>query len=467
MRIPFACVLILAGCLHAPAAPALAPDAELRLAFSRLLADPEKLDDAVRFAAERHLDPQERRALAMLAHAGHLKRRAFVAAARLAKTFGLGQAAIHADFGLQHLDALRAISESGEHRAEDGGSGYREAARQALVAEGAIGCELSPEPADGELVVADMLLFRKTSLDDEPFGPLLDAGCPFDAEWRSLILNQAFDLGKDAFVLRHGAQSDWPTERKAIIIERYLISKRCAAGLKAIAAFGVPSDSVSELLAKSDCGPDPIVAQGLALPREDAKAYFLASVRANRFPLAVAFLGVLGFGTEDKRFMFDEALTRGHGPELVRAIVQTPGLNDDLMRHAFDQGRYRFVGTFAAGLDWQRKAFDKLIELKQYDFAGEVAEAGISETLRTEGIIMAFQAAMAAGDFRLGRYFLARNGPDAKRFRVITQEMYDEAQRVYFEKKMLEEPPRPPPKPKAKTKPCPKTDDWDVRRCKE
>jgi len=143
------------------------------------------------------------------------------------------------------------------------------------------------------------------------------------------------------------------------------------------------------------------------------------------------------------------------------------------MAYLWERGRFRFIANYALTYDWQRKAFDKLIELKRWEDAAEAAQYGSGEALKTEGILIAFRAAMAAGDFKSGRYFVARYGPVKDKSGLVTQEMYEaEKDKFYAAKQAAGDPewmkePQAEPAPKAKRKtkrkrskpPCP-DGDW-------
>ena len=470
MRAWMMAMAVLAGCLHAqtPAASPRHADPAVLSEFKRLLGDPDRIEDAADFAEAHHLSRAETSAAAAPAYAAFMRMEAYAFAAEIAWRFGFGQPAVGAPAAFQRGRAGKSAAEYLARRNDRDAAGFRVQAVSDLRDEALIGCFYSADPADGRAAVEDAIAFRAASFDDDVLFPLLTARCPVDASWRALIVDLAFSRGMDDYAIRHAAEADWAPEKRARFAWGFLSVQRCGAGSRAVAALRVPSADVVPMVETSECEQANISTKGWSLGASDAGSYFFAAVRKDRLNLALTLLPFTGFGADGQEYLFQEALRHGRGADLLKVLSYHPGYHEALMQYAFDHGRYRFVGTYAQTYAWEEKAFDKLIELRQYDFAGEVAQYGFSETMRTEGIVKAFKAAMAAGDFKAGRYFVARYGPTAVRKGLVTQDMYDaEEKKRYDALAPAASAPQPPAAHrKSKRKPrrrpaCPKYD-WCV-----
>lgn len=466
--IMLACAALCAGCLHAQAPPTHATDPSALAEFSHLLEDPAKIAEASEYADSRRLTRREKISGAAEAYARYMRYEAYASAAEIAWRFGFGQRAIDAPMSFQRKRAgMSAATYIGRHDRPEG-AGLKYQARQELAAEALIGCVYSSKPGDGLTAADDIERYRQISQDDDVLFPLLDDRCPVDDDWRDVIIGLAFSREMDDYAIRNVAASDWMPERKTRFAWGYFNIPRCAAGFRAVAALRVPKIDVISMVETSSCEQVAIRTDGWSLSRDDAGPYFFAAVRGRKFNLALSLLPFTDFGKDGLEYVFQEAVRGGYGADLVKVLAYHSGLHDPFMSYAYDQGRYRFVGTYAQTYDWQKKAFDKLIELGQYDFAAEAAEYGVSETLRSQGVIWAFQAAMAAGDFKSGRYFVARYGPTKDKPGLVTQAMYDAEKDKWFAAKAASAPPTPEPPKKKRAKPklppCPKGD-WSVGPC--
>lgn len=435
--------------------------------FTRLIGDPKRIEDAATFARVHHLSRGEMSRGVASAYAAFMKLEAYVAAAEIAWRFGLGQSAIAAPAALQRARAGESAERALARRNEADGREVRLQAETDLREEALIGCFFSSDAADGKAAVEDAIAFRAAAFDDDVLFPLLSARCPVGAKWRELIIDLAFMRGMDAYAIRHAAESDWPLEQRIRLVWGYFSLPRCSAGFRAVAALRIPPAQVVTMIERSACETASISSAGWSLDQDDARTYFFAAVRRDRFNLALALLTFCGFDGNGPDYLFQEALRRGRGAEVAQILFFHSGYHDAFMRYAYDQGRYRFVGTFAQTQEWQEKAFDKLVELGQYDFAAEVAQYGFSESLRSQGVIKAFRAAMANGRFKTGRYFVARYGPTKTKPGLVTQAMYEEARKKRYADQAAAAPGPESPKPtktkpkRRKRTPCPK-DDWCV-----
>lgn len=466
--VPLACAVTCAGCLSSQVPqPRSVVDPSVRSEFARLIQDPKRADEASAYAARHHLSREEVSAAVLPVYRGLMHVDAYPEAAGLAWRFGLGQSFIRAPAAFQRQRAAASAAAYIAHQNESDAKALRSGAESELRDEALIGCSFSANPADGQAAVADALAFRAaTFFDEDVLLPLLPSRCPVDARWRDLIIDLAQERGLEAYALKYASESDWTPERKIRFAWTYFAEAHCGSGFKAVAALRIPAAEVVPMIEKSECEQAPIPTSGWGLVSDDASLYFFAAVRQAKFNMALTLLPFSGLAADGESFLYQEALRGGRGAEMVKTLAFHPDHHDAFMRYAFDQGRYRFVGTYAQTYEWQRKAFDKLIELGRYDFAGEVAEYGFSEALKTDGIVLAFRSAMEAGDFRMGRYFVARYGPTPSSAGLVTQAMYDQGEKEYIAAHPivtpLPPPKAPPPKPRPSMRaPCPKGD-WCV-----
>ena len=464
MRARLTVTVILAGCLHAQTPARPEAKASSLAMVARLLQDAETIEEAAELARRRGLTARELAGVAASAHAAYLRMQAYDIAAEIAWRFRLPQAAVEVPFGLERRVASDRIADYALHRDAKDAIARRTSAAWELSLESLIGCRYGARPEDAQQAVEDADAFYRLSSYDRTLYPLLEYGCPVSDTLRDRIIDLAVANAHDDFAIGQAAKAGWTDVKKAYFAWNFFYAHRCGSGFRAAAALKIASDDVAQMVEKSDCEDMPIDAAGWDLPTDQARRYFFAAVRAGKSNLAYALMAYCDPDENYRTFLFQEAMRHGLGPLLIKILRFHPEAHDPLMRYAFDQGRYRFVGMYAQTLDWQRKAFDALLAQGHYDFAGEVAQYGVSESLRTNGIVEAFRAAMAAGDFKAGRYFVARYGPTAAKAGLVTQQMYDDAQKAYY---AAHAPPAAaaPPVRKRRAKParprCP-DDDWCV-----
>jgi hypothetical protein len=474
------CAATLAGCLHvqtASSSPLHATDASVLAEFSRLVDDPQKIEAAAIYAEQHHLSRADTRASALASYERFMKIEAFAHAAEVAWRFGMGQASIDRPMSLQRIRAASSAAAYKEHQGQEDAAVMRLSAEYEFRNESLIGCVYSYKKSDGQDVIDDALSYLRLSGDEAALFNLLDDDCPVEPTLRDQIIDLSYNHLMFDYAIRHAAAADWIPEKKQLFILNFFASSKCGSGFQAVSVLRLPAADVVGMVERSDCEQIAISTKGWSLGQADARSYFFAAVRKQRYNLALVLLPFCGFDENGQSYVFQEALRFGHGLALTKLFNFHAGLHDAFMRYAFDQGRYRFVGTNAQTLDWQRQAFDKLVEIGQYDFAAEVAQFGFSDALRTEGIVLAFRAAMAAGDFNAGRYFLARYGPTPDRAGLVTRKMFDEEQDKWYAARAaatagqaspappVTPVPRKPSPPSPKQPPCRK-DDWNVTPCK-
>lgn len=471
------CAASLVGCLQAQASPRHVTDPSVLTEFSRLVDDPKRIEDAATFAELRHLSREETHASSLTAYTRFMQVEAYATAAQIAWRFGFGQAAIDTPMSLQRRRAILSGEEYRDHQGQEDAAVKRLSAESEFQNESLIGCVYGAKKEDAKAVVEDTLAFRHLTNDDDVLYPLLDDQCPVEPATRDLIIYLALSHYKYDFAIRHAVSADWIPEKRLEFAGIFFRNPRCADGFRVVGIMHLRAADVVPMVELSECEQLAIATKDWALDPSDARSYFFAAVRGRKYNLALVLLPFCAFDENGRLYLFQEVLRANRGLEMIKLFLFHAGLHDDFMSYAFERGRYRFVGTHSQTYAWQRKAFDRLVEIGQYDFAAEVAQYGFSETFRTEGINLAFKAAMKAGDFKMGRYFVARYGPTATSPGLVTQEMFDEEQRQTYAAKaaanggqIQPEPPKPePPKkvrpPPKKEPPCRK-DDWNVKPCK-
>jgi hypothetical protein len=466
ITLALALALFLAGCLRAqaPARPPSVDPSALRT-FERLLYDADTIGEAEAYARARGLVAADTRPVADRAYRAYLGAKVYPQAAEIASRFRFGPRAIAQALRGQRAEADRATDAYLRRKREKDGPALLHAAAWELALEMRISCRYGPTAQAADTVKRAMTL-EALSGEDDVLYPLLDEGCPVDSAMRTSIIDRALLEDKDAYAIRHGAASDWDPVRTSQFLWGFFLGRDCTDGITALAAFKVPVEDATPLVQEANCEDEIIDSRAWPLAKEAADAYFFAAVRGKKFNLALELHPFGALGDDGRAFLYQEALRSGGESALMKALEKHPGYHDPFMAYAWDRGRYRFIGNFSRTLDWQRRAFDKLIELGQYDFAAEVAQYGASEALRTEGVLIAFRASMAAGDFKMGRYFVARYGPRKDVPGLVTDEMYEAEREKWYAARKLSDPQRASKdvgkkrfKPKRKRGRCP-TDDW-------
>lgn len=466
MRITLAVALTLAGCLRAqaPARPPSADPAALRT-FERLLHGADTIGEAEAFARAHGLSRADILPAADRAYWSYMRATYHPPAAEIASRFRFGRRAIVLALRGQRAVADEAVAAYLRRQREKDARALLAAAIWEMTHEMRISCRYGPTEEAVDTVKRAMTLEAQSGEDDVLY-PLLDEGCPVDSAMRTSIIDRALLEDKDAYAIRHGAASAWDPVRTSQFLWGFFLGRDCTDGLVALAAFKVAVEDAIPMIQESGCEDEIVDSRAWSLAPDAADAYFFAAVRGQKYNLALELHPFGTLGDDGRAFLYQEASRAGGEPALMKALDKHPGYHDPFMAYAWDRGRYRFIASFSRTIDWQRRAFDKLIELGKYDFAAEAAQYGVSETLRTEGILIAFRAAMAAGDFKMGRYFVARYGPTKDKPGLVTQEMYESEREKWYAARKLTDPLHPAgdvgkrrAKPKRKRKDCP-PDDW-------
>jgi len=463
----------LVGCAHAhPARTVPRTDPALIAEFARLVNRPDGIEAAAAFAVEHRFSKKDWMGPAAAAYGGFLRAEAYATAAEIAWRFDFGREAVAPLFDFQRRRAMIRVGKFLAHRSDDLGRSARLEAVYELKREISIACRYGAGDDAAQTAIADARSFDSAASEAEVLYALLDEGCPVTDEFRDAIIEKAVFWGRVDFAIRHAVRAGWDEERRTRFAWTFFASRRCDSGFKAAAMLDVPRDDFLRMVETSDCEGGSFAIE-VTLPRSLADAAFFAAIRGRKFNVAMTVLPLSGLGEDGKAYLFQEALRDGGGVECLKALRFHMDLHDGFMQAAYDLGRYRFVGNFAMTYEWERKAFDKLVEDGKWEDAAEVAQYGTSESFRTEGIVIAFKASMAAHDFAAGRYFVARYGPVKDKPGIVTQEMYDEAKDAWYAKRNKEleasgQKPDPAPhkakrkRRKAKAKKCP-DDDWCVR----
>lgn len=488
MRALLVTALFLAGCLHArgPVKSAANAAPETIRAFDLLINAAESIDDAEAFAKAKGMSREDWIGPADRAYWSFMRAGVYAPAAEIASRFafparavGLALENARRDYDKVHGAYLR-------RKREKDALGWLYAAQGKLAIEARVACRYGPTEKAARETVGRAFILRAESDSYGPLYPLLDEGCPVDALLRTAIIDRALLEDKDEYAIRHGAASNWDDVKVSQFLWRFFSYGDCTDGVRALAAFKVTVLEGSRIVENANCESEIIDSSRWKLDPKAANDWFFAAVRGKKYNLAIELLQH-GTHSEDGRiFLYQEAVRASGETMLVGALKMHPGFHDGFMAYLWERGRYRFIANFSTTMDWQRKAFDKLLELRKWEDAAEAAQYGVSETLRTEGVLTAFRAAMTAGDFKAGRYFVHRYGPlkdkpakvsqseiSAGKPGLVTQEMYDEEKDKWYAAKQARPDPEwmkesaPKAKPKAKPKkkrrkpraPCP-DGDW-------
>ncbi len=441
-----ACVIVvlMAGCAAVRPPVTVRPasaDPSVLEGFAALTRLPQRLEEASEYAERHHLTPGERISAARPAYEGYLRAEAYALAAEVAWRFGFDLAARSAPGARQRQRTLQAV----ERARQTPGAAFwhmggalnvdqeisEQDVKRELAVDALISCFfLENRQGEGEALVTLATEYYQASYETGALLPLLPAGCPVKTELRTTIIRYAFWNAPVEYVIREAIRAGWNADQKADLAADYFKHGFCSSGFRVASALGTSKEDVTRFIAESAC-ETVVKGAGWVLSENDAQAYFFAAVRSLKLSLGLALLPFCGFDENGQLYLFQEALRRGVGINLLSTIASNdPSLREPFIRYAFEQGRFRFVGMHAPTLEWQRAAFDKLIELHQYAFAAEVAEFSLGEAFRKEGVLLAFEAAMNARDSFAARYLLVRYGPvrdrsGKKKPGILDQLMYD------------------------------------------
>lgn len=459
MRAMLVTAMFLAGCLHArgPVKSAAKADPETLRTFDRMVNDADTIDDAAAFAEAKGLRREDWIDLADRAYWSFMRAGVYVPAAEIAWRFRFKPRAIGLALEGARRDYEAAAGAYIRSKGQKDELSRLHAAQWELTLEIRIACRYGPTKAEAKETVDRARALEAASGSYGALYPLLDEGCPVDATLRMAIIDHALLEDRDEYAILHGAASGWDDVKTSQFLWHFFYYGDCTDGVKALIAFKLTLKEGARIVENANCESEIIDSSKWKLDAGAAGDWFFAAVRGKKYNLALELLPHSRHGEDGKIYLYQEALRGGHEHLLVQALKMHLSFHDGFMAYAWERGRYRFIGNFSLTYEWQRKAFDKLLELKKWEDAGEVAEYGVGEALRTEGVLIAFRAAMADGDFKAGRYFVHRYGPIKDKPGLVTQEMYDEEKDKWYAARTGPDPEwmkedAPKAKPKAKKK---------------
>lgn len=304
----------------------------------------------------------------------------------------------------------------------------RAAVMAAYRSEVIIACRYGPSKSlSPALAIKDIQEVNSELSENSFLYLLLNFDCPLSHDLRYEIIAAAANDDLDDFALWHAVRSNWNANDKMEFIKIYITANECSFGLKAALQLGVLPADMDQLLRLSDCEKEKLDSKAWLFPAEALRRYFFSAMRLRKYNLAFEFNQLAG-GTQDGAWhVIGEAFDKHDEYTLAGLIAYRPELRDILFSYAITHGRARFVGMQTKEIIWQQRAFDKLIEEGKYDVAAEVAEFGVSLTLKTEGVLIAFRATMAAGNFEQGRFYFKVRYP-----KIVTSGEYGKAAEAWF-----------------------------------
>ncbi len=401
----------------------------------------------------------------------YLQRGEYDKAAQIASEHHLG--AMEIDIAL-HYARLDAKDKKDVYRNDpygDNSEQLKTAMNSAYKSEVIIACLYGPSKLSSPVLVIKDIQDAHSELNDNgPLYLLLNFDCPLSHDLRYRIIEAAANENLDDYALLHALRSNWNANDKMEFVKIYIAAGKCSFGLKAALQLGVKPDEIDQLLHLSDCEKEKLDSKGWTFPPEVLRRYFFSAMRLRKYNLALEFNQLAGGSQDGVWHVIHEAFDKHDEYTLSNLIVPRPELRDLIFDYALANGRARFVGMQTKEIVWQQRAFDKLIEERRYDDAAEVAEFGISQTLKTEGILVAFRATMTTGNFEHGRFYFKTRYP-----KIITSEEYDKAAATWFKAHPGEKRLAPPSATDTKVKDPPKPrdpncipsapGDWAVKRC--
>ena len=327
----------------------------------------------------------------------------------------------------------------------------------------AIACLYGPARATAEVAIEDVTEASEHITDTEPLYLLLDYDCPITRESRFEIITTAVDEDKDAYALEMALSSNWNVLDKLEFVGYYLERSECSPGLKAASRLGWPITYVAQLLRKSDCEKETFDSKDWSFSQTELRTLFFEAVRFRKYHLAYEFNTLAKGGESGKQYLAQKLLEQKDEYQAEALFVLRPNLRPLVYGHALSLGRARFVGMQSKDIFWQERAYEKLLEEGKFEDAAEVAEYGISETLRSTGILRAFHAALAADDIIDARYLWKRYP------KIVPEKEYKKAERAWMkahpEDDRFSRSRRLPRKKKSAECAAAKPDEWTVTKC--
>ncbi len=340
----------------------------------------------------------------------------------------------------------------------------KERIRQAFRKEVEIACVYGPTKASATLAIDDVRHARDLLNEDSLLYLLLDYDCPLDhVERYDIITTAAKDGALDDYTLIQALKSDLTLAEKIAFSDLYVASNDCTWGFKVATRLGVTSHEMENLIHESSCEQEPIAPTDWGISQSDARGYFFVAVGARKYNLALAFNEAAGGGVDGTWYVVQEMFAQRDEYQTAALVKLRPELRDVIYGYAIDHGRARFVGMQAQEVVWEQRAYDALIVAGKYDDAAEVAEYGPSLTMRTEGVLKAFRAAAAAGDYVMARYLWKRYpnivpAEEAEKARLAWNKAHPKDKRFRGPRKLPRKPLDPDCVPTA-------SDDWTIKRC--
>ncbi len=340
----------------------------------------------------------------------------------------------------------------------------KERIRQAFRKEVEIACVYGPTKDSAALAINDVQEAHALLTEDALLYLLLDYGCPLDHDARyAIIAKAAEDAALADYALTQALKSDWTLADKIAFSDLYVASGDCTWGFKVAARLGVTAHEMENLIHESACEQEPIAFAAWGFSQSAARGYFFAAVRARKYNLALAFNEAANGGTSGTWYVAQEMFAQRDEYRALSLMELWPELRDVLYAYAIDHGRARFVGMQTKEVVWEQRAYDALIAMGKYDDAAEVAEYGPSMTMRTEGVLKAFRAAAAAGDYVIARYLWKRYpkivpADEAEKARVAWNKTHPKDKRFRGPRKLPKKPLDPDCVPEA-------SGDWTIKRC--
>ena len=335
---------------------------------------------------------------------------------------------------------------------------------EAYRIEVAIACAYGPSPRSGFLAIKDVNAAFKQTHEDDLLFPLLEYGCPLSHVQRFEIIMTAAQDHKDDYALRKALGANPNTDDKLEFIDWYLSMGNCSFGLKAAARLRPKMAYLAQLLRTSHCDSERFDSRDWNFSQSEFRMLFFETVRFRKYRLALEFNRRAGGGDDETRYLIEKMFEQHDEYDMEKLCVVRPELRNLIYAYALLHGRARFVGLQSKDIYWQEQAFWKLIGEGKFDDAAEIAEYGVSETLRTEGVLKAFRMALAAEDMIDARY-LSRRYPH-----IVPKDEYEKAEKAWIkahpEDTRFGHSRKLPRRKKGKV--CKSSpDEWTVQRCDE
>ena len=463
-----ACAALLAGCLHAQA-PVHPVRHTTPAQFEKLINDAKTIVDAAEVVETEGWTREEWEGPAIEAYESYLSAQVYDSAAEVAYRFELGPTRI--SYAIRRarraaFDEFRLGSEekwqsapmmSGSRQNTHALSGER-FLRQEIAA----ACGYGPTQWIRRRAVEDAFAsYEFQGASRMVIYDLFERTCPLNVEERKDIVEATMQIGDYPRALRYAEKAFLTVPERIEFVDYFFLNQGCSFGFEAAARLKLSDDDVVALLERADCERYPaleVKRWAFASP-EQAAAFFFAAAKGEEYGLALALAPFTGFTLQQARvYLVMEAFGGRDEQKLLELFPYDLDLKDATFSWAIANGRARFVGNVTEDVIWEERAFAKLIEEGKFEDAAEIADYGPSLSFRKQGIGLAFVASIKAKKLDVIRYFLYRYD------QLLTEEMYrTEWKRIHGEKA-----PDLHPKKKMKKrrrKPCPESDDWEIKRC--